>query len=368
VSRVDYSKLVRPEITSLKPYKPGTTVSQAKARYGLDRFIKLSSNENPLGSSPKATAAFYAMKDLSVYVDDDHHELRSRLAEPYGLGVDNVMIGHGSNEVVRTLFTAFVSPGDEVVVADPTFSLYPVDAVMFGATPVNVPLRDGVHDLDAMLAAVTPRTKLVVVVDPNNPTATRVEADAFDRFAKALPEHVILMIDQAYKEYMPAGSVEGTDYVRSRPGTIVLRTHSKIYGLAALRFGYALGDPELLAYAERVRVPFNLARPAAAAALAALDDHEWAAHAVAVNDQGKAFLYPAFERLGLHAYPTAANFYAVAVPGTASDAYEALMRRGIVTRSGDALAMPGRLRITIGTPEENAAVVEALAALVPAHA
>jgi histidinol-phosphate aminotransferase len=365
---VDYSKLVRPEITSLKPYKPGTTVSQAKARYGLDRFIKLSSNENPLGTSPKAAAAFHAMADLNVYVDDDHHELRSRLAEPYGLSVDHVMIGHGSNEVVRTLFTALISHGDEVVVADPTFSLYPIDSIVFGGIPVKVPLRDGVHDLDAMLAAVTPRTKLVVVVDPNNPTATRVEADAFDRFAKALPPGVILMIDQAYKEYMPAGSVEGTDYVSSRPGTIVLRTHSKIYGLAALRFGYALGDPEILAYAERVRLPFNLARPAAVAALAALDDHEWAAHALAVNEQGKAYLYPAFERLGLHAWPTAANFYAIEVPGTANEAYEALMKRGIVTRSGDALGMPGRLRITIGTPEDNVAVVDALASLVPAHA
>ncbi len=365
---MDYSKLVRPEITSLKPYKPGTTVSQAKAQYGLDDFIKLSSNENPLGTSPLAEAAFRSMPDLHVYVDDDHRELRVRLAEPYGMGIENVMIGHGSNEVVRTLFTALISHGDEVVVADPTFSLYPIDTIVFGGTPVKVPLRDGVHDLDAMLAAVTPRTKLVVVVDPNNPTATRVEADAFDRFAKALPENVILMIDQAYKEYMPAGSVEGTDYVRSRPGTIVLRTHSKIYGLAALRFGYALGDPVLLAYGERVRLPFNLARPAAAAALAALDDHAWAAHALAVNEQGKAYLYPAFERIGVHAYPTAANFYAVSVPGTANEAYEALMQRGIVTRSGDALGMPGRLRITIGTPEDNAAVVDALAALVPAHA
>ncbi len=365
---MDYSKLVRPEITSLKPYKPGTTVSQAKARYGLDHFIKLSSNENPLGTSPKAEAAFRAMADLNVYVDDDHSELRSRLAAPYGLGVENVMIGHGSNEVVRTLYTALVSPGDEVVVADPTFSLYPVDTIMFGGTPVLVPLRDGVHDLDAMLAAVTPRTKMVVVVDPNNPTATRVEADAFDRFAKALPENVILVIDQAYKEYMPAGSVEGADYVRSRPGTILLRTHSKVYGLAALRFGYALADPALLAYAECVRVPFNLSRPAAVAALAALDDREWAERAVAINEQGKAYLYPEFERLGLHAWPTAANFYAIAVPGTASEAYEALMKRGIVTRSGDALGMPGRLRITIGLPEENVAVVDALASLVPAHA
>jgi histidinol-phosphate aminotransferase len=360
---MDYSTLVRPQVASLKAYTPGTTVSQAKKKYGLDRFVKLSSNENPLGTSPLALGAIRALADLQVYVDDDHHELRRRLAEPYGLDVEHVLVGHGSNDVVRTLFTAFLAAGDEVVLADPTFSLFPKDAVLFGAVPVRVPLRDGVHDLDAMLAAVTPKTKIVVVVDPNNPTSTRVEAAAFDRFARALPERVILVIDQAYREYMPEGSVEGAGYVASRPATFVLRTHSKLYGLASLRFGYSLGDRELTAYAQRVRLPFNVSRPAAAAALAALDDHEFVRRSLAVNEAGKAFLYPAFERLGLHAYPTAANFVAVSVPATATEAYEALLRLGVVTRSGDALGMPGRLRITIGTPDDNAELVDALTSL-----
>jgi histidinol-phosphate aminotransferase len=348
----------------MKPYTPGTTVSQARAKYGLETFVKLSSNENPLGTSPKAAAALRAMGDLQVYVDDDHRELRGRLAEPYGLSLEHVLVGHGSNDVVRTLFSAFVSAGDEVVMADPTFSLFPKDAVLFGATPVRIPLREGVHDLDAMLAAVTPKTKIVVVVDPNNPTSTRVERDVFERFARALPGGVILVLDQAYREYMPPGSVEGTDYVRTRPATVVLRTHSKLFGLASLRFGYALGDPQLLAYAQRVRLPFNVSRPAAVAALAALDDAEFVRRSLETNALGKAFLYPAFERLGLHAYPSAANFVAVAVPGTATEAYEAMLRRGIVTRSGDALGMSGRLRITIGTPEQNALVIDALGSVV----
>jgi histidinol-phosphate aminotransferase len=365
---MDYGKLVRPQVASLKPYTPGTTVAQAKEKYGRERFIKLSSNENPLGTSPLALAAVRAVDDLHVYVDDDHRELRRRLAEPYGLDVEHVLVGHGSNEVVQTLFSAFLSPGDEVVMADPTFSLFPKDAILADAIPVKVPLRDGVHDLDAMLAAITQKTKIVVVVDPNNPTSTRVERNAFDRFAKALPERVILIVDQAYREYMPPGSVEGVEYVKARPATIVLRTHSKLYGLAALRFGYALGDRELLGYVQRIRLPFNVSRPAAVAGLAALDDREFVARSLETNERGKAYLFPAFAKLGLEAYPTAANFVAVTVPGSASEAYEGMLERGIVTRSGDALGMPGRLRITIGTPEENEAVIEALAALVPAHA
>ena len=365
---MDVSKLVRPEVVSLKPYVPGTTVAQARAKYGRDAFIKLSSNENPLGTSPLALAAVQGIDDLHVYVDDDHRELRRRLGEPHGLEPESVLLGNGSNDVVRTLFTAFVAAGDEIVMGDPTFSLFPKDAVMCGAVPVKVPLRDGVHDLDAMLAAVGAKTKMVVVVDPNNPTATRVERDAFDRFARALPERVILVLDQAYREYMPAGSVEGAGYVASRPATIVLRTHSKLYGLAALRFGYALGDATLLGFAQRVRLPFNVSRPAAAAALAALDDHDFVQRSLETNEAGKAYLYPALEKLGLHAYPSAANFIAVEVPGSAGEAYEAMLARGIVTRSGDALGMPGRLRITIGTPEQNRLVVAALSELAPVRA
>jgi ribosomal protein S18 acetylase RimI-like enzyme len=164
----------------------------------------------------------------------------------------------------------------------------------------------------------------------------------------------VLLIDQAYREYMPPGSVEGAAYVARRPATIVLRTMSKIYGFASLRFGYALGDPELLSYAERVRVPFGVSRPAAVAALAALDDREFLERSVATNEAGKAMLYPAFDRLGLHAFPTAANFVAVRVPSSVGDPYEEMLRRGIVTRSGTALGMPGRLRITIGAPADNA--------------
>jgi histidinol-phosphate aminotransferase len=235
-----------------------------------------------------------------------------------------------------------------------------------GATPVRVPLRDGVHDLDAMLAAVGPRTKAVIVCDPNNPTSTQVDPDAFRRFAAALPERVLLFIDQAYREYMPAHSVEGTDYVKARPGTLVTRTMSKLYGLASLRFGYGFAAAPMIELLQRVRVPFNVSRPAALAAGGALEDAEFRERTIAMNDAGKAQLAAAFADLGLPMYPCAANFVAVRVPGAAQDAYDDLMRRGIVTRSGDKLRMPGALRITIGTPEQNAALLAAIAADLPA--
>lgn len=359
-----YENLVRPAIRLMKPYTAGTTVQQAKARFGLKNVVKLSSNENPLGPSPRAMAALSAIPNAHVYVDDDHPELRARLGERNGLTKDHVLVGHGSNDVVMTLFGTFVGAGDEVVQATPTFSLFPKFTALFDATPVPVPLRDGVHDLDAMLAAITPKTKLVVLCDPNNPTGTGVAPDAFARFVSALPPSVLLLIDQAYREYMPAQSVEGIDAVRSRPATIVTRTMSKLYGLASLRFGYALADPELVDYMQRVRLPFNVSRPAAIAALAALDDDDFIARTLEVNAAGKAYLECEFERLGLTYFPTAANFLAVRVPVSATTAYDGLLERGIVVRSGDGLGLPDYLRITIGTKSENKTLVGALDTLV----
>jgi histidinol-phosphate aminotransferase len=362
---MDYTALARTAVRSIHPYSAGTTTDQAKRLFGVEHVIKLSSNENPLGSSPKALAAVATLADAHLYADDDHRALRERLASPYGLTFENAILGHGSNEILLMFYLAFVEAGDEVVMADPTFSLFPSNATLVGATAVRVPLRDGVHDLDAMLAAVGPRTKAVVVCDPNNPTATCVDPDAFARFAAALPERVLLFVDQAYREYMPARSVEGTDYVKSRPGTLVTRTMSKLYGLASLRFGYGFAAPELIELLQRVRVPFNVTRPAALAAAGALDDDAFRARTIAMNDAGKASLSEAFARLGLAAYPSAANFVAVRVPVEADRAYEDFMRRGIVVRSGDKLGLPNHLRITIGTPEQNAAVVAALEALLP---
>jgi histidinol-phosphate aminotransferase len=363
---MDYVSLARPPVRQLHLYSAGTTIDQAKRRFNLDRVIKLSSNENPRGSSPKALAAMASLTGAHLYADDDHLALRARLSEPYGLRIENTILGHGSNDILLMFFLTFVGPGDEVIMADPTFSLFPADTIVTGAKPVRVPLRDGVHDLEAMFAAVTARTKAVVICDPNNPSATCVDPLAFAQFASLLPANVLLFIDQAYREYMPAESVEGTDYVKSRRGTIVTRTMSKLYGLAAVRFGYGFADQGMIDLMQRVRVPFNVSSPAALAAMGALDDEEFRAETIAINAEGKAYLAAAFARLGLFAYPSAANFIAVRVPVEAEAAYTDLLRRGIVVRSGDKLGLPNFLRITIGTPEQNRELIGAIEAELPA--
>ena len=259
-----FDRLLRRSLRGFKPYVPGTTVAEVSRRYGIESPVKLSQNENPLGTSPRALAALRDIEALSDYFEDDHGALRTRLARTYGLEPENVVLGHGSNELVQHAFLAFVDPDEDVVMARPSFSLFKKSADLFGARAIEVPLRDGVHDLDAMLAAVTPRTKLLFVCDPNNPTGTRVDRDALLAFARALPPGVLLVVDQAYREFMDAQGCDGVDVLRVRPLTLVLRTASKIHGLAAVRLGYGYAAPEIVRAIDAVRVPFNVARPAAA--------------------------------------------------------------------------------------------------------
>lgn len=356
---------MRAAVRKLAPYVPGKTIEEVQRTLGLERIIKLASNENPLGSSPMAMAALRRIDKLHLYLDDAYPELRERIAEPYGLHAKNVVLGHGSNELVNIICEAMLEAGDEAVMAAPSFSLYKLSSALQGATPVEVPLRDGVHDLDAMLDAITPRTKLLFICDPNNPTGTALSPESWRRFLTRVPEHITLLIDQAYREYMGTGTFDAVEAVRERPATIVLRTMSKIYGLASLRFGYGFADAESIAWLNRVRLPFNISRPAALGAAGALEDADFVERSRAANAVGKALVERTFGEMSLHLYPSQANFYALEVPVTATRAYEDLLQRGIIVRSGDALGMPGRLRITIGSPEENALLVEAIAELLP---
>lgn len=360
------SALVRKAVLARKPYRAGTTIEQARKRYGLERVVKLSSNENPLGTPPAALAALQRIDELNVYDDDDYLELRAAAAACYGAAVENVIAGHGSNELVWLVFSTFVDPGDGVVMAAPTFSLFPKYAYVQGADVREIPLRDGFHDLEAMLAAIDAKTKLVVLCDPNNPTGTAVAGADFARFIERVPEGVLVLIDQAYGEYMPPeGYVDGVAAALSHPNVLVARTMSKIYGMASARVGFMLGHPALIEWMQRIRVPFNVSGPSIAAAIAAFGDPGFVERSIALNVAGKAYVYREYERLGLCALPTAGNFIAVRVPAVAERAYEDLMRRGVVVRSGDGVGLPNHLRVTVGTQAENEALIAALEALLP---
>ncbi|HEY5258655.1 MAG TPA: histidinol-phosphate transaminase [Candidatus Baltobacteraceae bacterium] len=355
----------RPAIRKLAPYVPGTTIDEVRRSLGLERIVKLASNENPLGSSPKAMRALAHLDRLHLYLDDSYPELKAKIAAPYGLNAANVVLGHGSNELVNVVAEMLLESGDEAIMATPSFSLYPLVVGLQGATPIEIPLRDHVHDVDAMLAAVTPRTKLFFVCDPNNPTGTALSSAQWEQLTENLPSEVTLLVDRAYHEYMGPGSFDPVSLIERRPGTVVLRTMSKIYGLASLRFGYGFADPETIGWLNRVRLPFNVSRPAALGAWAALDDAEFVARSVAANDEGRDYLRGAFGRLGVDMLQTESNFYALAVPTTATRAYADLLARGIIVRSGDALHLPGYVRVTIGNAEENRVLVDAIEELLP---
>lgn len=358
------SAIVRRAVRDGHPYQPGTTLEAARRKYGLERILKLSSNENPLGSSPRALAALAGLDQLSVYIDNDYHELRGKLAAYVGVRPENVIAGHGSNELLELMFETFVDSGERVVMAKPTFSLFPENANLREAEVVRVPLRDGVHDLAAMRAQIDAGTKLVILCDPNNPTSTCIDPAEMERFVAALPPALLLVIDQAYREYMPARSVDGIALALRRPNTLVYRTMSKAFGLAAMRVGYAVGAADAIGYMQRVRLPFNVTRASVVAAVAALDDLEFVERSVRTNEEGREFLAREFKRLELFAYPSAANFVALQVPVPSTEAFTALLERGIAVRSGDAVDMPGFLRITIGTMPQNKVLVAALEELV----
>ena len=358
------SSLVRRAVRDGQSYRPGTTLEQARREYGIERIIKLSSNENPLGTSPRALAALKDVSDLHIYVDNQYQELREKLARKLGVAPENVTVGHGSNELLELMFETFVDRGERVIMAKPTFSLFPQNAHLREADAVEIPLKDGVHDLDAMADAIDANTKLVLICDPNNPTATSIPPDALERFLARLPSNVLLSFDQAYREFMPDG-VDGVALAMRRPNTLVYRTMSKAYGLAALRIGYVVGHADVIRYMQQVRLPFNVTRASMVAALAALDDDAFVAQSVSLNALERTRLEREFTRLGLFFYPSSANFIAVKVPTSANQAYVDLLKLGIAVRSGDALRLPGFVRISIGAPAENDALLAALEKLLP---
>ncbi len=351
---------VKAHVAAVEPYQPGKPIEELERELGIDEAVKLASNENPLGPSPRAVAALHAqMESVHLYPDGACFELRRVLSESLSLPGDRLVFGCGSDEILELVAKAFVGEGDEVVYAWPSFAMYPIVVRGAGGTPVEVPL-DGslVHDLDAMAAAVNEKTQVVILCNPNNPTGTSFGAEAFDRFVATLPEDVVLVVDEAYCEYARRDDFpDALGWVARRPATLVLRTFSKIFGLAGLRVGYGIGGPELIDLLERARHPFNVNRLAEAAAVAAWGDREHVERARRVNAEGADYLTRELSGLGLEVWPTDANFLLVRA---GEGVYGPLLEQGIIVRPLTGFGMPDCIRVTIGTAEQNERFVKAL--------
>jgi histidinol-phosphate aminotransferase len=353
--------LVPPWLHALEPYPPGKPIDELEREYGVTRSIKLASNENPLGPSTKALAAVQAaLSDLHRYPDGSCYYLRRQLARKLGVSPESLVIGNGSNEIIELAVRTFLRAGEEAVMADQAFVIYRMLVQAQGGRSICVPLRRFTHDLEAMAEAVTPATRMVFLANPNNPTGTIFRREEWEEFLAALPLDVIVVMDEAYAEFVddPDYPESLADLRREQP-ILVLRTFSKIYGLAGLRVGYGVAQPELIDVMNRLRAPFNVNSLAQAAALAALGDDEHVARTKRVNREGMAYLREAFLGFGLEVVPSWANFILVRV-GNAARVYDALLRQGVIVRPMPVYGFPEHLRVTVGLPEENERLVRAL--------
>lgn len=356
--------LVRPHLLDINPYVPGRPAAEVMREFGLTNVVKLASNENPAGPSPKAVAAITQMlPDLHLYPDGAAYDIRGAIARHTGLSSDHVFVGNGSDEVIKLIMETFLEPEDEVLTPFPSFMSYALSAAMVNATLVQVPLTaDFQYNLDEVLAHITARTKLIVLCTPNNPTGTWLTHTAVDAFMSAVPADVIVVIDEAYLEYVDSPDVlDSLQFVRERRAVISLRTFSKMYGLAGLRLGYALADPAIIRFLHQVRLPFNVNAVAQVGCEAALADEAHVVRSRAMNAAGREQYYTGLTRLGIPYIPTQGNFLLARV-GDGQAVFEALQRRGVIVRAGFAGLSP-YIRISIGTQAQNESCLAALAAL-----
>lgn len=354
--------LVNDPYLTLKPYVPGKPVSETERELGLSGVIKLASNENPLGPSPKAVAAMQnAIQGLNDYPDGGAFYLKEKLADFHGIKAEQLIVGNGTNELIEMLIRTVVRPGENVVYADPSFIVYKLCAHSAGREVRSVPLKNMRFDLPAMAGAMDERTKLVFVANPNNPTGTYVNASELEAFLSAVPESTVVVIDEAYVEYVQADDYpNGLDFIGKRPRTMVTRTFSKCYGLAGIRVGYGIADPELIDYLNRGRQPFNTNSLAQIAAIAALDDAEHVSRAIRLNAEEMQRLTPQLRERGLGVEPSQANFLLVDFHRDAAETFEKLLRAGVIVRPMGGYGLATSARITLGTPEQNDALLRAL--------
>jgi histidinol-phosphate aminotransferase len=341
-------------LNDLVSYVPGKPIEDVARELGLDpdQIVKLASNENPLGPSPVAVQAMReALEKAHFYPDGGGYHLRAGIAEKYGVSIDNVMLGTGSNEIIEFLGHAFLRPDDNIVTAEHAFVVYKILAKLFGAETVEVPDPNLTHDLPAMASAINDRTKIVYVANPNNPTGTMVSEAELDRFIDRVPKNVVIALDEAYYEFLP-DPPNTLKYFRNHPNVIVLRTFSKIQGLAGLRIGYGLAHEDFIRLLQKTRQPFNVNSIAQAGALAGLRDDEYQSKTREVVRQGREYLQCEFDERKLEYVPSVANFILVKV-GNGKEVFQKLLRRGVIVRAMDEYKLPDWIRVSVGTPDQN---------------
>mgnify|MGYP000002584231 CR=1 FL=1 len=360
---IDFTKLAVEGVQSLRPYQPGKPIDELAREYDLDsnEIVKLASNENPLGPSEKVKQAIaQEIAELSRYPDGNGFELKKALSDKLNVSMDQLTLGNGSSDILEFIVKSFVGKGDEVIVSQHAFAIYGLVTKMVGGSIVQVPAKNWGHDLEVMANAVTEKTKIIFVTNPNNPTGTWNTKAQLEVFLRAVPENVIVLLDEAYFEYVDqADYPNGIDYLGQYPNLVVTRTFSKAYGLASLRVGYGVSSAQLADVMNRVRPPFNVDSFALAAAVASVKDESYVRQSKELNDEGMAQLQAGFEQLNLTWIQSVGNFISFEVPsadvegGGAMEVYQSLLERGVIVRPVANYEMPNHLRVSIGTKQEN---------------
>lgn len=358
----DIKKFLRKGILEIELYIPGKPIEEVQAELGLRDIAKMASNENPLGPSPKAVAAVEReLRNINLYPEGPCTLLKREMSKRLDINEDMIIFSNGADNCIVLVASAFINEGDEIVMGDPSFFVYKTVTKIMGGRPIFVKLNNNVHDLNAMLNKVGEKTKLVFICNPNNPTGTIVKKDELNNFISQLPDHTILVLDEAYFEFvLDKDFPDGLDYIKKGYNVISFRTFSKIYGIAGLRIGYALGCSEFIAALNRVREPFCVSRVAQVGALAALEDEEFREKTLKINEEGKAYLCNELEKMGLSYALSHTNFVFVDFKMDSKKIFQALLKQGIIIRPGHLWNCPTFSRVTIGTMEQNRKFINAL--------
>ena len=350
-------------VKEMNRYTAGKSIEEVKKEYGLDEIVKLASNENPLGPAPEVINTIKnEAKNVFLYPDADSRDLKTALAEKYELSRDKIFIGNGSDEILDLLMTLLLNPGDEVIQGDPAFIKYELAVKSRGGSSIKVPLdQNHRHDLEAMEAEITSKTKAIFICNPNNPTGTMLAESEIKDFLNRVSDDILIILDQAYQEYITETDFfDGVGLLESHPNLVLMRTFSKAYGMAGMRIGYALGSEKLFDYLNRIRGPFNVNRLAQKAAVRALEADDHLRKCQNLNKEEKGFLYQEFEKMGLEYIETQTNFMMVETTLAASKVFKKLQQRGVIIRPGNQFGMDSWIRVTIGTHRQNQIFIKEL--------